>query len=288
MNGGCRFAYEGNLPATIVQCRPGRVPEDSIRMRDRVLVEMAMGGVFLGTSLFVLASAEAGYRLARSRRFGRGEKPEPAGKIAEATLAFFAFLLAFTFGIAEDAYNARRAAMVQEAGAIRLTYLLSSVLPAAQGTEIRTVLRQYVDQRLRWDNGVADPPGNSAEALLARLWRAAAVAGEQHPGEVDVFLSQVTQVIELEHERLLLREQNRIPLEFWFVVGLLTFLTAFAVGYHSGVAETNRSPALVALAFALAAVIVVIVDLDRPGTGLIAVSERPMIDLRAALQQSAP
>jgi hypothetical protein len=259
-----------------------------MRMRDRLVVELAMGGVFLGTSVFVLASAEAGYRLARSGRFGRGEKPEPVGKIAEATLAFFAFLLAFTFGIAEDAYNARRAAMVQEAGAIRLTYLLSGTLPSAQRIEIRKVLRQYVDQRLRWDNGAADPAGSSAEALLARLWQAAEVAAQQHRGEVDVFLSEVTQVIELEHERLMLREQNRIPIEFWFVVGLLTFLTAFAVGYHSGVSETSRSPALVALAFALAAVIVVIVDLDRPGTGLIAVSEQPMIDLRATLLKSAP
>jgi len=247
-----------------------------------------MGGVFLGTSLFVLASAEVGYRLAGSRRFGRAEKQEPVGKIAEATLAFFAFLLAFTFGIAEDAYNARRAAMVQEAGAIRLTYLLSGILSSAQRVEIRTVLRQYVDQRLRWDNGVADPPGYSADALLARLWQASAAAGAQHPGEVDVFLTQVTQVVELEHERLMLQEQNRIPVEFWFVVGLLTFLTAFVVGYHSGVAETSRSPALIALAFALAAVIVVIVDLDRPGTGLIEVSEQPMIELRATLLRSQP
>ena len=247
-----------------------------------------MGGVFLATSLYVLASAEAGYRLARSGRFGRGEKPDPVGTIAEATLAFFAFLLAFTFGIAEDAYTARRAAMVEEAGTIRLTYLLSDVLPSPQRVEIRTLLRQYVDQRLRWDNGVADPAGNSAEALLSRLWQAAAMAGRQHPGEVDVFLTEVTRIIELEHERLMLREQNRIPIEFWFVVGLLTFLSAFAVGYHSGVAEASRSPALVVLAFALAAVIVVIVDLDRPGTGLIRVSERPMIELRAALLRSQP
>jgi len=257
-------------------------------MRDRPLVVLAMIGVFLATSLFVLASAEVGYRLARSRRSGQAEKQEPVGKMAEATLALFAFLLAFTFGIAEDAYNARRAALVQEAGAIRLTYLLSGVLAPAQRIEIRTVLRQYVDQRLRWDNGAADLPGKSADELLARVWNAAAAAAQQQPGAVDVFLTQVTQMIELEHERRLLREQNRIPAEFWFVVGLLTFLTAFAVGYHSGVADTIRSPALVALAFALAAVIVVIVDLDRPGTGLIEVSEQPMIELRAGLLRLPP
>src|SRR5690349_23281650 len=63
-------------------------------MRDRPLVVLAMVGVFLGTSLFVLASAEVGYRLARSRRSGQAEKQEPVGKMAEATLALFAFLLA--------------------------------------------------------------------------------------------------------------------------------------------------------------------------------------------------
>jgi len=124
--------------------------------------------------------------------------------------------------------------------------------------------------------------------LAKNLLNAAAAAAQQQPGAVDVFLTQVTQMIELEHERRLLREQNRIPAEFWFVVGLLTFLTAFAVGYHSGVADTIRSPALVALAFALAAVIVVIVDLDRPGTGLIEVSEQPMIELRAGLLRLPP
>jgi hypothetical protein len=31
-----------------------------------------------------------------------------------------------------------------------------------------------------------------------------------HPGEVDVFLTRVTQVMELQHERLILLEQNRM------------------------------------------------------------------------------
>jgi hypothetical protein len=246
-----------------------------------------MCGLFVGTTLLVLASAEIGYRWARTRRDKRAEKEAPISRMAGATLGFLGFLLAFTFGVAADAYQARRLALVQEASAIRMTSLLSDMAPPAQRDEIRTVLRQYVDQRLRWVRGLPDPPGASADELLARLWKAAAVVGEQRPGDVDVFLNYVGRVIELKHERVALREQNRIPTAFWVVVALLTFLSASAVGYHGGVAETSRSPVLVAVAFAFAAVIMVIVDLDRPGEGFIDVSQQPMLDVRAMLAEPA-
>src|SRR3954464_6000220 len=114
----------------------------------RLLDYLAILGIFVGTSLVVLASAEIGYRWARSRRQNRVEKEAPIGAMAAATLGLLAFLLAFTFQIAEDAYHARKVVVVQEASAIRLTYLLSGVAAPAQRSEIQTVLRQYVDERL--------------------------------------------------------------------------------------------------------------------------------------------
>jgi hypothetical protein len=254
----------------------------------RLLDDLAILGVFVGTLVAVLASAELGYRWASTRRRNRVEKEAPIGAMAAATLGLLAFLLAFTFGVAEDAYHARKVAVVEEANAIRLTYLLSNVAAPAQRDEIRTVLRQYVDQRLRWANGQPDAPGTSANELLDRLGKATVVVAEQYSGNVDVFLTYSGRVIELQHERVMLREQSRIPNGFWVVVGFLTLLSASSIGYHSGVAETSRSPVLVALAFAFAAVITVIVDIDRPGAGLIDVSQQPMLDLRGALQESKP
>src|SRR3954466_7090080 len=129
----------------------------------RLLDDLAILGIFVGTSLMVLASAEIGYRWARIRRHTRAEKEAPIGAMAAATLALLAFLLAFTFGIAEDAYHARKVSVMQEANAIRLTYLLSNVAPPAQRTEIQTVLREYVDERLRWVGNQPDAPGASAD-----------------------------------------------------------------------------------------------------------------------------
>src|SRR5574338_1405645 len=141
----------------------------------RLFAEMPIGGVFLVTLLLVMASVEVGYRWAVRRRQSRKREEEaPVGAMVGAALGLLAFLLTFTFGIAADAFHARKVALMQEANAIRMTYLLADVIPEAQRAEIRAVLRQYVDERLRWTGGEADAPGASARELLDRLWRSAA------------------------------------------------------------------------------------------------------------------
>ena len=99
---------------------------------DRLFTDLPMWGVFVRTLVLVLASVEGGYRWARQRQKDRElEKEAPVGAMVGATLGLLAFLLAFTFGIAADAFHARKVALVNEANAIRMTYLLGSVTPEA-------------------------------------------------------------------------------------------------------------------------------------------------------------
>jgi L-alanine-DL-glutamate epimerase-like enolase superfamily enzyme len=86
----------------------------------------------------------------------------------------------------------------------------------------------------------------------------------------------------------MVRERSRVPGTYWVVLYLLAVLALAAMGYHVGIAGTNRSPALLAVAIAFSAVILVIADLDRPGQGLINVSQEPMLELRATLAKSKP
>ena len=250
----------------------------------RLFAEMPIWGVFVVTLLLVIASVEVGYSwAARRKQHRRREDEAPVGAMVGATLGLLAFLLTFTFGIAADAFHARKVALLEEANAIRMTYLLSDVIPEAQRGEIRTVLRQYVDERLRWTSGQPDGPGTSARALLDRLWRLAAAVGAQNPGGVDVFLGYVGRVIELQQERVMVRERSRIPDAYWLVLYFVALLALSSVGYHCGVAGKSRSPVMLAVAIAFSAVIMVIADLDRPGRGYINVSQEPMEDLRATV-----
>jgi hypothetical protein len=255
---------------------------------DRIF-QVPIWSVFVGTLFLALASVEVGYRWAGKRQDRRAlEKEAPVGGMVGATLGLLAFLLAFSFGIAVDAFQARKLALVEEANAIRLTYLQTGVIPEAHRAPIRTVLRQYVDERLRWANGQPDEPGKSAKALLNRLWSSAAAVGVRNPGGVDVFLGSVSRVIELQQERLMVRERSRIPGPYWAVLYVVALLAMAAVGYHGGVAGTSRSPVMLAVAIAFSAVIMVIADLDLPGKGFINVSQEAMVDLRETLDKSKP
>ena len=251
--------------------------------------ELPIWGVFLGTLLLVLAAVEGGYRWARQRQRNRElEKEAPVGAMVGATLGLLAFLLAFTFGIAADAFHARKVALVQEVNAIRMAYVLAGAIPEAQRSEVRTILREYVDERVRWASGQQDEPGQSAWDLLDRLGKAAAAVGAQNPGGADVFLGYAGRIVELQQERLMVRERSRIPGAYWIVLYMVAILALAAVGYHGGVAGTSRSPVMLAVAIAFSSVIMVIADLDRPGQGFINVSQQPMVDLRAMLATSKP
>ena len=246
---------------------------------------------FLATATVALLSIEVGYRNARRKllrvqREGEVEKEAPVGAMVGTTLGLLAFLLAFTFGLAADSFHARKVALLEEVKAIRSTYLLADVVAEPQRTAIREILRNYVDDRLRWVGAKPGRPGVPEQALIDALWRQAAVVGAQNPGCVDVFLASVVRVIDMRADREMVREHSHIPATYWVVLYLLAILSLGSMGYYCGVAGTTRSPVSVATAVAFSLVIVMIADVDSPGKGFINVSQQPMVDLATALAPS--
>ena len=249
-------------------------------------------GVFIITLLFVLLSVEGGYYWARKKRRSEVEKEAPVGAMVGAVLGLFAFILAFTFGMAAERYHDRQLALLDEVNAIRGSYLQAGTIPEPHRTEVRKILRQYVKERLQW-TGVEKGTAGQAQSDswsdgLDQLWAQAAAVGAQNPGGVDVFLTSVSQVIDLRTVRVMLRERSQIPGPFWAALYVVAILSLAAMGYHSGVAGTNRSPVTLAVAIAFSLVILLIVDLDRPGEGLINVSQQAMVDLQDWMARPQP
>jgi hypothetical protein len=248
------------------------------------LADLPLLGVLVWTLLLVLGSLELGYRWANRRKAKR--KPEneaTVGGVVAATLGLLAFLLAVTFGIAADAFHARKVALTEETSAIEMSYHLTDMADEAEGAQVRAILRQYVDERLRFGSNQPDPRGSSADELLDQLWKAAATVAKKNPGSFDVFLGYIGRVIELQQERLMVRERSRIPRDYWVVLYIVALLALATVGYHVGVGGKGRTPVMLAVAIAFSAVIMVIADLDRPGKGFINVSQEPMVELRSRM-----
>ena len=73
--------------------------------------------------------------------------------------------------------------------------------------------------------------------------------------------------------------QNNVPESVIYVDAAVGLLSAMLVGYSFGVNARRNVFSMFVLAVAITLVLAVIIDLDRPRSGYIRVSQQPMIDL---------
>jgi hypothetical protein len=247
--------------------------------------------LFVLTSALLFAASELGCRLgARARRAGQGEQPSQVGAIMGAALALFGFLLAFTFGIAASRFEDRRQLVLQEANAIGTTYLRAGLVPEPQRSEIRGLLREYV--QLRIDASSFRGLGTAIERsdrVQQELWARAAALGTAPsvPITTGLFVQSLNETIDL-HAVRLAALRNRIPGPIWAMLFFVAFLGLVMLGYHAGVSGARSRPVTLALILSFAAVMVLIADLDRPGQGLFRVSQQAMLDLQEQIARAAP
>jgi hypothetical protein len=250
--------------------------------------------VYLLTVIMGLLVVEAGIRLGRywaKRRKEKEGKREDIGDLVGAALTLLAFLLVFMIGIASNRFDTRRQLVVNEANAIGTAYLRAGYLDEPDRTAIRVLLREYLDLRL---DAATDPtklPQSRArtEAILTELWtRAEAVARTNPDSELGVnFIEALNTVIDLHMERIV-AVFNRIPLSNWLAVFAVAFLTLAMVGFNNGLTENCNPVAQLGLVLIFAAVLLLIVDVDRPQEGLLQISQQALMDLQQQLQVTGP
>jgi hypothetical protein len=241
---------------------------------------------FGATVVLILLAVEAGFRVGRWRqRRAEPERETPVGAIVAASLGLLAFLLAFTFGMAASRFEIRRALVLDEANAIGTTYLRAALLPEPHRTEIRTLLRDYVDLRLESvQPGMIVPALARSEELQGRLWTQAVIVGEKNPTPITgLFIQSLNEVIDLHAKRVTMGLRNRIPVTIWGALYFTAILTMAGVGYHAGLTSTTRTLVVLALVVTFSGILWLIADLDRPQEGLLKVSQQAMIDLRKSL-----
>ena len=248
--------------------------------------------IYLLTVLIGILIVDVGFRAGRYWKTRHGiEKQENLGALVGSTLALLAFLLAFMISIATNRFDNRRQLVIAEANAIGTLYLRTGYLDEPDRTDIRTWLREYVDLRLL---AVADPSQlasarTRAEDLQMKMWgRAEALARAQPDSDmVAIYIQALNEVIDLQTSRLA-AASARIPLTTWLTILTVAFLTLAMVGFGNGISGNRHLIVQVALVMVFAAVIFLIVDLDRPTEGLLTVSQQPLIDLQQQLPTIDP
>jgi len=250
-----------------------------------------IGVLFAATIIIVVITIEAGYRLGHAvHRRSAGEKESSVSAITAAILGLVAFMLAFTFGIVTNRYDARKALVLEEANAIGTAYLRSDFLPEKDRGEAAGLFREYVDYRLasaKWrDLTQLQKALVESDRIQRRLWEMA-VANARKDMNSDVaalYIDALNHVIDIHASRVAVALQARVPGGIWLVLYVLIVLGMIGVGYQTAIAgSARRSRATPILAVAFSLVIVLIASPDRPHGRFITVSQQPLADLRASM-----
>lgn len=247
--------------------------------------------IFVATVLIIMIAVEAGFRVGRYRReHAREEKDSPVGAMVGAILGLLAFMLAFTFGLAASRFDANRALVLSEANAIGTTYLRAGLLPEPHRTEVRNLLRDYVDIRLNRRAGEAVEQAIArSEGVQSCLWaQTEAVARKEATPIVALFIQSLNETIDLQAKRVMAGLRSRVPLQIWAALYLLAIVSMAAVGYYTGLTSARRSLAAPALVLAFSVVMLLNADLERPFAGLLKVSQQSLIDVRRSMGEPAP
>jgi hypothetical protein len=249
--------------------------------------------LYLGTVTFLLAGCELGYRLSTWHKATRtdGEKA-PANAMMGSTLGLLAFMLAFTFGMSSSRFDARKQLVLEDASAILRTYERVQFLPEPQRIESSRLLRDYLELRLRMTKLKNLEEMNEtvlrSEAIQEDLWKQAVTQADRPNAILAGLMQSLSELTDLQMKRVRAAAQNRIPLTIELALYGIAFLGLATMGYGAGLAETRATVPALVLVLAFSAIIVLIIDLERPRQQLFEITQEPMLDVARRVQLPQP
>jgi hypothetical protein len=249
-----------------------------------VLDTFPIWAVYVGLVIAMLLGAEVGFRVGiwmqdRSDNPGEGKM---TGAVVGGMLGLMAFMMAFTIGIVITQQGDRKAMVVEEANAIETAWLRAGLLEEPDLSAARPLLQEYTEIRIAAANDLSQlaPMLRRSEEIHNELW-AMMEESVRRGYESDIMgmaISSVNDVIAVHSSRLFVANL-RLPRILGILLILATVFSFMLVGIASSSDRKRDTAAMIIFAMVFAAVLIVIVDLDRPQEGLLTVPQTAMIDL---------
>jgi len=248
--------------------------------------ELNLPFLVLGSSLIVLwISVQIGGFVGRRLRPLRDDEREDFSVVLTATLTLLALIIGFTFSMAVSRYDQRKDYEEEEANAIGTEYVRANLLPAADRARIRTLLVQYLDQRLLFyttrDPHELEQINLESTKLQTTMWSIVQSAGLAQPNAVVALVVSGMNDVLNRQGYTQAAWWNRIPPGAWILMLALAICSSFLIGYGKrrlGTALFSVFPVIVSVAFFLVA------DIDSPRRGLIRVRPQNLMSLADSLR----
>ena len=240
---------------------------------------------------------EFGFRVA-GRQIKKQNKAQTAQvrAIMGASLGLLAFMLAFSFSMAQQHFEARTNAYMLEISAIDSAYRSADLLDDSDAVQAKAILQQFATLRLQLQTTVGHQSADmervlkmvrQGEDMHDRLWRLAeeAMAGSGEGADTGIFAQSVLAMIDANDARLQAALFNRISPIIWFTLFLMSLLSMVIMGYQAGLTGTRSSLATWTLAVTFAVVMILVTDLDRPNMSLFSMNSQLMVELQQRMTE---
>jgi hypothetical protein len=252
-----------------------------------ILVELAF--LLAAICVFVVA-LEVGYRLG-VRRQARTDEPDKthANALHGAVLGLLALLLGFTFAMAVSRYETRKTLMVDQANAIGTAALRGKLLPQPYADRTVALFRDYVDSRMQYNAaGTDDSAIEAAEARASHieeeLWGMSRTLLSEDPRSqpASLYTQSLNEVFDIREKRRFALN-DRVPTAVIVMLFVVSMSAMGLIAYSCGLSGGRRALANLTFAGLIALVLIIILDIDAPRVGFVAVSPESLLRLQQSL-----
>lgn len=211
--------------------------------------------------------------------------------IQTSVLGLLALILGFTFSMSINRFETRKQLLVEEANAIGTSYLRAEMFQEPYQSDMQNLLRKYVDQKIAYRNIGFDVEKiqkvlKESESMQKEIWMKGIEISHNDTRSplVGLLLESLNQLIDL-HASRIQSIVNRLPDLILYLIFLIAGLGLALTGYISGLDRARSITSMILLVILFSAVVLVIIDLDRPGRGFIQENHISLINLRDTLNK---
>lgn len=241
--------------------------------------------VFVVSFFLLWLAAWVGARLHQRRREQMGDDTRTDfGVVQAATLTLLGLIIGFSFSMATGRYDQRKHFEEDEANAIGTEYARTDLLPPAEASQVRPLLRQYTELRRRFyqtrnPDDLRQIDQQTAE-LQRRLWTGVAQTANAQSSPIRALtVAGMNDVLNSEGYTQA-AWWNRIPVAAWCLMFGIALFCNGLLGFGARVWKPRLFmvlPLVVAISFFL------IADIDSPRGGVIRVHPQNLERLQAGL-----
>jgi hypothetical protein len=236
----------------------------------------------------ILFFAYLGYKSGSGFRKKNESRKSGFDEIMTGIVTVLSLLMGFTFSMSGERYQSYKNIMIDEVNSISNSVLYSDLYPEPYRSEYRKYFSEYIEARIDFNNagtnlkkindskGRSDNAGNYLWEITSRLFKDSVMINASR--QMSPNLTQMFNAATTREARL----RSKVPSWILIMIVIITFLAVYISGFRS--IQLRKKELLYLLSFTLVITLVtyIILDLDRPDSGLIkpAVEQEALIELR--------